>query len=749
MAQIAIRQGQLFHTDNHTLYTIANGSVTASYPGGTALLSEGDTAGIFELFGGNYFFTYQANEDIVLNTRTFSSPEVLQDFLAQNNQSRQQLFSSALSQMQSLFRQYEMTVYECQSSYESLLNDYKYYVFLCQKYQYPAQSLTGFDKIKAPVMTSSGFLSSYYERLGLSDAAVPLYSDAWLTVGSLFHFGRDCEQLLQNSRELSAYRNQITSLYLNSEGTDLITLNLSLLSRFRPGQEDAPALLAKVLLMLTNPAISAHPDTALLQERKTRFQQQKTRLTESTGKTEAPEETDASALLEASLEQILGYSGLTIEEKETLRQLVSQYKALPDRTSTEENARLLYRKLTDSFLLLYRNISMKALQDTNIPIVVQMFLYFGYLDETLAGTEHALELYKMAAAIKPPAAGSHIYPLFFWLKEIYEGRKEPSRNEFDEEYSDALHHLKLKGSITAAQEKELLGNTLRKVEYELNCMFPQVNKMTYGRISTYCPVFSEHNVLRSLSTSLITAGKLEDAVQKIRAIDYSAFYRETIYSNPDIGINKEYIHLEVLPDFILMPNVGTRGVMWQEIENRRRTTSCRMMLSIFHLEELYPAIIHLTGEYRWEMCRRVQGARWNDLTELSLTSEYFDYIQFYRKNNDLSPDAREKIKSSLVKTKNNYKEMFVLDYMAWILYESASSPRLNKVARNILFNYCPFPKEIRGTLDNNPIYREILDRYNVRNAQKIHHMELVRQKLGNLRSGVPDEIEREYQYLNS
>ena len=39
-----------------------------------------------------------------------------------------------------------------------------------------------------------------------------------------------------------------------------------------------------------------------------------------------------------------------------------------------------------------------------------------------------------------------------------------------------------------------------------------------------------------------------------------------MYANVEAGIPKEVIHVEVLPDFILMPNVGNRGVMWQEIE---------------------------------------------------------------------------------------------------------------------------------------------------------------------------------------
>ena len=62
------------------------------------------------------------------------------------------------------------------------------------------------------------------------------------------------------------------------------------------------------------------------------------------------------------------------------------------------------------------------------------------------------------------------------------------------------------------------------------------------------------------------------------------------------------------------------------------------------------------------MCKRIQGSRWNDISDSSLTSEYFDYIQFYRKNHDLSADAKERIKNRLQKAKNSYKEMYDNDY---------------------------------------------------------------------------------------
>lgn len=134
-------------------------------------------------------------------------------------------------------------------------------------------------------------------------------------------------------------------------------------------------------------------------------------------------------------------------------------------------------------------------------------------------------------------------------------------------------------------------------------------------------------------------------------------------------------------------------------------------------------MVDVAGRFRWEMCRKIQGARWNDITEASLTSEYSDYIQYYRKNSELSTDAKDKVKKSLQKAKNNYREVFVKDYQSWIRYESKGSFRLNKVARDIIFRYCPFSKDIRSTLSANPSYQEMFSKYDILNGRKAHHVE--------------------------
>ncbi|MDE7430112.1 MAG: cyclic nucleotide-binding domain-containing protein, partial [Lachnospiraceae bacterium] len=131
----------------------------------------------------------------------------------------------------------------------------------------------------------------------------------------------------------------------------------------------------------------------------------------------------------------------------------------------------------------------------------------------------------------------------------------------------------------------------------------------------------------------------------------------------------------------------------------------------------------------------------------SLTSEYFDYIQFYRKNRDLSTDAKDKIKLAMQKAKNNYKEMFIRDYESWILYEGNGSPRLNKISRNIIFSYCPFSKEIRNRLTANPLYKDTMTRYDIKQAQKIHHYDNLFQKLKNTGMPIPQELQNQRAYL--
>ena len=68
---------------------------------------------------------------------------------------------------------------------------------------------------------------------------------------------------------------------------------------------------------------------------------------------------------------------------------------------------------------------------------------------------------------------------------------------------------------------------------------------------------------------------------------------------------------------------------------------------------------------------------------------------------------------------------------------------MNKVARRILFMYCPFPASIDSTLEQNPMFSELLSRQKILNSQRVHKLEVLRQRLRNSATPIPDCLEQE------
>ena len=460
----------------------------------------------------------------------------------------------------------------------------------------------------------------------------------------------------------------------------------------------------------------------------------------------ASQASDIPPELADALDVILSFGDCDEELAERFTKEINTYKAMPDKDSTQDEDRAFRNGLARDFYKVYAAVFEASLQASALPPAVKLFLNFGFVDAELAGAGNSTYLLSIADVYQG-APNYGIFTFYEWLTAIYERDREPSRNEFDLDYGAFLREQRVSGKISPKQEQALLGSNMGRIQFELENVFPLVNKMTFGRISTFCPVLSEHNLIKSLPECIVTPQKVQKALNLVRETDFSAYYRETIYSDDSIGIVREYIDIEVLPDVILMPNAGIRGAMWQEIEGKRRTTPARMMISAISLESISKLIIRMTGEFRWEMCKRIQGAYWNNISERSLTSEYTDYAQFYRKNHDLSPDAKEKIKLSLQKCKNSIKEMFVRDYICWIAYEGQGSPRLNKIARNILFTYCPFPSAVRDKLLQHPLYHDMIDRYRLRMNQKLHHLDMLCAKIEKTGNDIPKEIEQQKEFF--
>ena len=421
------------------------------------------------------------------------------------------------------------------------------------------------------------------------------------------------------------------------------------------------------------------------------------------------EDTGESLLSEDPLQEILEFAEFPKEKRREITDLITQYKMLPDPNDTDDATRALRRALTNAFYETYKAVFFNIIGQTGVSPTITMFLNFGYMDLDFCGRENAEKLLKVAENLTK-ITSRRVYTLPQWLLSIYGGKNEPSKNEFDMDFEHFLRDEKKNGRMTDREIEAFRRNGKKKAEFEIDNMMKNNGRTTCGRVLTFCPVLSGDDLVRGIDKLLIKAKDLEAAINKIKETDYSLFYHDEQFSDPEHGINVETVKTEIMPNIILMPNFGTRFMMWQETSGLRSNTPSRFVLPILFDGDLEEQMLLTCGRYRWEFCRRVEGARWNDVTADSLTARYCDYLQFYRKNRELTPEIREKLQLTLKRCKNNYREVFVLDYLIWMRYETRGSMRLNRVTREFMMKYCPMSKACRDALANNPNFSQRLQR---------------------------------------
>lgn len=428
--------------------------------------------------------------------------------------------------------------------------------------------------------------------------------------------------------------------------------------------------------------------------------------------------------LKGTLQQLLNFSELSKEQTIGFVKAVNQFVVAKDRMSTEDDFRALRRQIADGFYLLYHAIFLKSVREETIvlPKVVELFLNYGFTDERLLTKEEIIQLYHLKIET------SHFYHCTIftipeWLKAVYEGERQPSKNEFDLEYTEVLREQKKLGEITAEEEARQAVDPLLKLDYEIKNMFRYNHRLVNGQPSIFVPVLCSEQMISEPERALISKDRMGQTIEKYRDIDFSVFYRELNYADVEYNIEKEQVMREIVPDIILFPTYGQKAIMWQELSCKRRDSSGRFLFPIMMDGNIDDLLIKTLGRFRWELCRTMQGSSWNNIQYRSLTSEYSDYIQFYKKNKDISEERKEKLKQQIGKAKNSTKEVFVQDYELWIKAECMGAMRLNKVARELLAMYCPFKEEIRATLETQPAFTDAIARYKRERQKKIRELE--------------------------
>lgn len=471
---------------------------------------------------------------------------------------------------------------------------------------------------------------------------------------------------------------------------------------------------------------------------------------ESEGIMDTPDEEQMNKIrkiLVGSLQQILSFSAWEEDRAAAFRTAIESFIHLSDRMSADDGVRKLKRDISKMFFDLYHAVFLQAYAAKSVPMAVDLFLDYGFVDERLI-TEEQLMMFCSFKKEKQELP-CEVYTIREWLRLIYEGKKEPSRSEMDMTFEENLRDLKKRGVLTEEEMRAAATDRNERLSYEIHNMFSCNDRLVNGQISTFVPILYADGLGWEPARSFLTKKKVNEIILRLMEKDPTVFYREVMYRQEELGIEKEFVMKQVFPEIILLPCNGVKAIMWQEITGKRRDSKARFLLPHFYEGDPEDVLIQTLGRFRWEMCRTMMGLAWNNIQIKSLTSEYCDYIQYYRKNHDLSEEKREKLKAQIQKAKGSTKETFVQDYEVWMKYESGGAVRLNKVARELLATYCPFGVGVRNTLKTQPIFEDAMGRFERGRSKKAYELEMRYRVLEKEKGELPEELTETLNYYKN
>ena len=416
MAGIILEKGKTIYSYGQpmtALHLITNGRVDVSYPGGSYPLGKGDVIGICEICSEIHLLSYVTTElgyttleDTTILTYPLTSLDSLNDILQKHPDVARLFLLSCFRQINILLNRSSISELNCSELYRTLIDDISTYKSLCDRYRIPARSLEHFDELNAFLGDDSPdiWLNGYYMGLNhilASDNYRIMVQEVDLPIGMLRKGSLDFRRTYQSLEEQFHYLQQIGGFYFRESGNDLFDFYTSLYYKLGQDNEDSKAVYDRIQRMLSKAGDLFFIDQNLFTSRAQSFQSSLS-LMGSADSADSGSSDDSEILgrLAGSLNTILEYAGPDLDTVASFRQHVHAYKLLSDRSSQDQEVTLLRRQLTEEFYLLYSLLFTQTLEQPDIPMPVRMFLYFGYVDEELAGLKNAVILYRLAEAMK-------------------------------------------------------------------------------------------------------------------------------------------------------------------------------------------------------------------------------------------------------------------------------------------------------------------------------------------------------------
>ncbi|MCH5252812.1 MAG: cyclic nucleotide-binding domain-containing protein [Lachnospiraceae bacterium] len=734
---------------------IVKGRVTVQADGIKMVLGSGNFLGMYDVEAKVHSFTYTALDDLVLYGLPVSNLEQACLLLEEKPQYRGLLVTSINFLMADINKMYVRLWEEAERAGIFVLDMYKTYIEVVKESGLVPEKMSSIERLEEQETETPKIKSEL--KYFLQSGKIPVEAQKNFYGGNAYvaqeNFKKQCgiiPDLTEACRHYSELLYRYFRIMIMDEKNLFSLVGKMALSIKQSGQDTSKlSAMLDELLEKINKTESTLIEVAGVAPNLNRERMEQiyfALLSDEAGDLKTDEKDDIS-VLNGSLLQILEYAPVHGKVAGEFEEAVEAFLGLADKFARTPEAAAVRKRVSQNFFEIYEAVVKKSFEDPNPPLAVSLFLRYGYVSEELLTADEIRTLLSLPS-IENQALDCKVYTMPMWLKEIAEGRKNPSKDEFDTDFEEQLRQEMMEKKRDKMSAEEAFENPDERIHFEVNKMLRYADRVINGNISAFVPVLCSEGIFNKLDKAVVTGAAINAEVQKIEKIDYSIFHREKIDSYQQVDV-PHFTNIErYAPDFILFPIYGRNCIMWQDIEGRRKQSHARILMPSLLEQDLSQEIMKMMAHFRWEKCRTDMGAQWNNYRYPSLTSEYTDYLQFYRKNTDLSPEKKEKVKAQLQQCNSKHREVFTKDYQDWILRESVGAMKLNRVSRNIMFTYCPYAQEIaEGVLVQNS-YQEAARRYMTEKKKQEKAFVVIERKFEKIGEEMPEEIKQTKKYLS-
>lgn len=444
----SVAKGTVIYEKGQPLQTVAlilKGRVTIQGEGIRMVIGSGNFLGMCDVWQKKHSFTYVALDDLVLYGLPVENPEQASLLLEEKPQYRGLLVTSLNFFFHDIFRVYGKLKSEAVKVYEFVNTTYQRYSQLAEKAGLVADQLTALERLHEKQLEEYALPEKLAYYVQCSKIPVEIQKNYYSANAYVAksQFAEQCQVLpllLEGCRHYSDWLTRVFRIMIMDEKNLFSLVGRMALGVKRAGQNDneLAGMLDQILnqinatetVLLENAGVDLNLDRQRMEE--TYF----ALLSDDTGSLDAFDQEDLK-VLDHSMQQILDYAPVHGRVAEEFSQSMEAFLGLVDKFARTPEATAIRKKMAANFFELYEAVVRKSFEDPKPPLAVKLFLRYGYVSEELL-TEEELRTLLTLPDSREEQMNCRVYTMTEWLREIYEGRKNPSKDEFDMDYEDHI-----------------------------------------------------------------------------------------------------------------------------------------------------------------------------------------------------------------------------------------------------------------------------------------------------------------------